>query len=156
MPLLRYFLFAGGALLALLFVANAALPSLPAAERTGAAADFAPIRIHTDRRWPDRVVFDTSIPAPAPLAVATAEALKTAVKAPAPAATADISPNDISPKMRVREAFAQFSPPGDPVKPALKARPKRKIAARNAKRPAGPPPMMFAQQRQFGLFNSTW
>ena len=76
MPLVRYFLFAGGALLALLFVANVALPPLPATERTEAAADFAPIRIHSDRKWPDRIVFDTSIPAAAPAVVATAASRK--------------------------------------------------------------------------------
>jgi hypothetical protein len=44
MPLARYFLFVGGVLLALLFVADALLPKLPAAET--ANANLPVIRIH--------------------------------------------------------------------------------------------------------------
>ena len=63
MPLARYFLWVGGVLLALLFVADACLPTLPVAEAT---ADIPPpiIRIHSERKWPERIVFDTSAPIP--------------------------------------------------------------------------------------------
>jgi hypothetical protein len=59
MPLLRYFIFVGGSLLALLFVANATLPAEPLQE-TPTSSDLPPVRIHSDRKLPDRVVFDTS------------------------------------------------------------------------------------------------
>jgi hypothetical protein len=63
MPLARYFLWVGGVLLALLFVADACLPTLPVAE---ARTDVPPpiIRIHSERKWPDRIVFDTNASIP--------------------------------------------------------------------------------------------
>src|ERR1700674_5050455 len=60
MPLARYFLFVGGALLALLFVVDAGLPKFPVPDR--ADSDSPVIRIHTDRKWPESVVFNTSLP----------------------------------------------------------------------------------------------
>src|ERR1700761_7120689 len=99
MPLMRYFVFVGGALLALLLVANACLPALPATEaRSTAAADLSVIRIHSDTKWPERVVFDTSRPTIVPAAPVLAEA----APAPQPAkAAAPLLKNG------VREAFAQ-------------------------------------------------
>ena len=61
MPLARYFLLVGGALLVVLLVAGAWLPSLPVGEQ--AETQRAKIRIHTEMRLPERVVFDTSMPA---------------------------------------------------------------------------------------------
>jgi hypothetical protein len=144
MPLARYFVFVGGVLLALLFVVDAVLPQLPAADanRTATAVDRSIIRIHSDRKWPERVVFDTSIPTIIPPQTAKAEAV---VPAPAPVA-------DVSAKVRVREAFAQFVPP-DPKKPEPKLQRKRKIA----KSRVAPPVVLVAQQPRFGFFdNGTW
>jgi hypothetical protein len=155
MPVARYFLFVGGVLLALLFVANLGLPELPAPQAAhDASADLPPIRIHSDRKWPERVVFDTSVPATRPL-IATAQA-----RVPAPAAVAEISVNQ-----RVREAFAQLKPSEpelkqdvelkqpDPVKPQPLPPQKRKIA----KKRVAPPMVLVAQQPQFGLFTrNTW
>ena len=155
MPLARYFLFVGGALLALLFLANLELPELPVAQAVhDASADLPPIRIHTDRKWPERVVFDTSVPAAPPL-IATAQA-----RVPAPAAVAEISVNQ-----RVREAFAQLQPPEpalkqdlalrqpDPIKPQPLPPQKRKVA----KKRIAPPMVLVAQQPQFGfIVRNTW
>jgi hypothetical protein len=58
MPLRQYFLFVGGAMLALLFVANWFVPA--SRERTDSAVNFPPIRIHSDRKGPEAVVIDTS------------------------------------------------------------------------------------------------
>jgi hypothetical protein len=147
MPLARYFFFVGGVLLALLFVSDAYLPKLPVAVR--ADADLPVIRIHTDRKWPERVVYDTSRPIIVPVRTAKAETV-----VPAPAMVADISA-----KVRVRDAFAQlpFDPKqtqlSDPKKSEPKLTPKRKIA----KRQAAPPMVLVAQQPQFGFFaNNTW
>ena len=63
MPLARYFLWVGGVLLALLFVADARLPALPVAEATTDVPSPI-IRIHSERKWPDRIVFDTNAPIP--------------------------------------------------------------------------------------------
>jgi hypothetical protein len=155
MPLARYFLFVGGALLALLFVVNLELPEAPVAQAVhDASADLPPIRIHTDRKWPERVVFDTSVPA-APSLVATTRA-----RVPAPAAVAEISVNQ-----RVREAFAQLKPSDaelkqdvalkqpDPVKPQPLPPQKRRIA----KKRIAPPMVLVAQQPQFGfIVRNTW
>ena len=60
MPLLRYFCKVGATLLALLLVADLCLPQSPIAEKT--SEDRPAIRIHSDRKWPERVVLDTSTP----------------------------------------------------------------------------------------------
>ena len=45
MPLLRYFFFVGGTLIALLLVANVALPTAPLPGNPTSGADLPPIRI---------------------------------------------------------------------------------------------------------------
>ncbi|SFI25052.1 hypothetical protein SAMN05216525_106154 [Bradyrhizobium sp. Gha] len=60
MPLLAYFWKVGAALLALLFVADFCLRA-PVAWKT--RVDGPAIRIYSDRKWPERVVLDTSSPA---------------------------------------------------------------------------------------------
>jgi hypothetical protein len=140
---MRYFLYVGAALLALIFVAGQAFPTLPATsavQETNTAADLPTIRIHTDRKWPERVVFDTSNPTiiPAQTQIAKNEA---AVAAPAPVA-------DVSTKVAARDAFAQLAPT-DLKKPTPKPQLKRKVA----KRRVAPPTMLVAQRpQQFGLF----
>jgi hypothetical protein len=150
MPLLRYFLFVGGALLALLMVVNACLPALPAAEGSpSAASDLSIIRIHSDRKWPDRIVFDTTrptiVPTPAPQMA----------QAPQPPRIATVQP----PKSQVREAFAQAR-----TNELRNSEPRRKHRA-VARNYAGQPPMNYfgrspivvAQQPRFGFFgNNIW
>ena len=143
MPVARYFLFVGGVLLALLFVMDAVVPKAPVAASTEASVDKSVIRIHSDRKWPERIVFDTSLPTIIPAATAKAEA---AVVGPAPAQVAEVSA-----KVRVRDAFAQL--PFDPKTAEPKLQQKRKIA----KRHYAPPTVLVAQQPQFGFFgNNTW
>jgi hypothetical protein len=60
MPLMRYFVWVGSVLLALLFIADAWLSKLPAAGETDALTPV--VRIHSDRKWPERIVYDTSAP----------------------------------------------------------------------------------------------
>jgi hypothetical protein len=139
MPVARYFMYVGGVLLALLFISDAFLPKLTVADRTATATELPAIRIHSDRKWPERVVLDTSTPTIVPAQTAKAEAV---VPPPTPAA-------DDSAKTRVRETFAQFVSP-EPKKPEAKPQRKRKIAK---SRPA-PPVMMVAQQPRFGFFGN--
>jgi hypothetical protein len=173
MPLLRYFTFVGGSLLALLLVVNATLPAEPLQETPTSGSDLPPIRIHSDRKLPDRVVFDTSAVLPgqtsaAPVVAAQVKpqpqvATQVQAQAPVPAAMAKMSA-----KARVREAFAQLPqedyasqptmtdmatvvvpepkmyPARQPVRHKLIARP------RNTR-----PVMMVAQQPRFGGFY-TW
>ncbi len=157
MPLARYFLFVGAALLALLFIADQYLPKLPVAERTAAAAaDLSVIRIHSDRKWPERVVFDTTVPPIIPATTPTVEA-----KASAPPKVADVAA-----RVRVREVFAQLpvsdqARPADPRKPEPKPQPKRKTVARSHIAPPmilvaqQPRVMLVAQQPRIGLFGNT-
>ena len=78
MPLARYFLYVGGALLALLFISDPYLPKLPATDR----AEFrsANIYIHSDQKWPERIVYDTSLTTVVPAQIANIEANVSAPK----------------------------------------------------------------------------
>jgi hypothetical protein len=147
MPLARYFFCVGAALLALLFAIDAgsskfdAGPAkLAAAESTAAVSDVPAQRIHSDRKWPERVVFDTSMPTIVPAQVIAAK----------PDVAVQSALAEISAKTRVRETFAQFRPE-DEKKPVAKSPPKRKIAKPRDVRPM----MLVEQQPRFGLFN-TW
>ena len=148
MPLARYFFLVGGALLTLLFIADACLPKPPVVVR--ADADLPLIRIHSDRKWPERVVFDTSLPTIMP-----ATSAKAVANVPAPATVAGVSA-----EARVRAAFALLQPTdqkqtqlSDAKKPDPKPQAKRKIA----KRHMGPPLVLVAQQPPFGFFaRNTW
>ena len=143
MPVARYFLLVGGVLLALLFLSNEVLPQLPVAERVAESSrDKSVIRINSDRKWPERVVFDTNMPPIAPALVAKAEAV-----GPAPAAVAEVSA-----QARGLQAFAQLKP-SEPGKPEPKPQHKRKVA----KTRVAPPMVVVAQQPRFGFFgNDTW
>jgi hypothetical protein len=94
MPLGRYFGFAGGLLLVLLFVADWYFPSVVSGKEAG-GIDKTVIRIASARRWPDRIVFDTNQP--------TVVAAQNVVLAEIPAQD---SP---------REAFAQLAAPSPKV-----------------------------------------
>lgn len=156
MPVLRYFLFVGGALLALLFIANAWFPAAPASdkgrvENSQASTDLSVIRINSDRKLPEKVVFDTSRPTIAPPALVVAEAK--APKPPAPVVASAVT--EATPKARVREAFAQLpiasNSPTEPRKPR-----KRKSVAKNYPRYYQNYPMRVAQQPRFGFFGNIW
>ena len=143
MPVARYFLLVGGVLLALLFLSNEVLPQLPVAERVAEAGrDKSVIRINSDRKWPERVVFDTNMPTIVP---PVAPAL--VAKAEAAAAVAEVSA-----QARGLQAFAQLKP-SEPSKPEPKPLHKRKVA----KTRVAPPMVVVAQQPRFGFFgNDTW
>ncbi|MDH6258183.1 hypothetical protein [Bradyrhizobium sp. BR13661] len=173
MPIFRYFMFVGGALLALLFAADFVWPTTPVAQTVGVASyDQPTIRIRSDRHLPERVVLDTSQPTIAAPVMKTA-----AVAAPQPTVQADALA-DMSAKARVRETFAQFTPKADvaaarkaEAKPQAQsevpqaqpqqqvqapAQPKRKVARAHPAPQRGQPMMLVAQQPHFGLFNTTW
>ena len=145
MPLARYFLFVGGVLLALLSISDAYLPKLAVSNR--AISHSAIIRIHSDQKWPERVVYDTSLPTAIPAQIANMEA---SVAVPEIAASATV---------REREAFAQLQRPDanqlpDPKKREPKLQRQRK---KIAKRQAAPAARLVARQPQFGWFgNNMW
>lgn len=172
MPVLRYFIVVGTALLVLLFAVDAYLPKLPAADHVNTAAnvasDLSVIRIHSIQKWPERVEFDTSLPTITPAAAVLA---------------ANNVPADGNAPARIRDAFAklqttqvqtsqvqtsQVQTPelqtAEPKKPELKLPPKRRVVASKtvttrtmAKNQIGPPMMLVAQQPRLGLFpNTIW
>jgi hypothetical protein len=148
MLLLRYFFFVGGALLALLFAADAYLPKSPAIERATATADLSMIRIRSDRKWPERIVFDTTQPTTAPPKAAMSELR---IRQPTSGA-------DAASKAPMREAFAQLPSNANQLQPADQRRPeqrrKRKAVARTY---IGQPALRVAEQPRFGLFgNGFW
>src|SRR5690349_11292918 len=109
MPLLRYFLYVGGTLLSLILIANLVLPQEPLPATLTSATELPPVRIHSDRKLPERIVFDTSstvATAPVPV-LASPKAKIAAVVAPSPAPVSVVAV-EMSAKARVREAFAQL------------------------------------------------
>ncbi|MFO1109567.1 MAG: hypothetical protein U1E61_10315 [Bradyrhizobium sp.] len=110
MPLLRYFIFVGATLVALLLIADWYLPPLSTDPERN-SADRSIIRIHSQQRWPAAVVFDTTVPTVTPSAPAAVAAAEASVGKPA------------------REAFAMAAEQvpaarTEPVKPA-KPRPRQ-------------------------------
>jgi hypothetical protein len=165
MPLLRYFLYVGGALLSLILIANLVLPQEALPGSLTSAAQLPPVRIQSDRKLPERIVFDTSstvatapVPVLAPRKVA-------AVEAPAPVAAVTA---EMSAKARVREAFAQLpadqevaAPKMDQMASVVVPAPQMYKVKQAPKRVAAPRPYatrplaMVAQQPHFGSFQ-TW
>jgi hypothetical protein len=143
MPLARYFLFVGGVLLALLFLIDEVLPKPPVEqERAEASSDKPVIRIQSDRKWPERVVFDTNLPTIVPPQMARIEA---PVRAPT-------TVSEVPAAGRALQAFAELKP-SEPKKPEPKLPHKRKIARAHL----APPVVMVAQQPRFGfLDNNIW
>jgi Zn-dependent protease with chaperone function len=61
-PVGRYIAFVSSLLLAILFIADWYLPMAPSQSVTSLEADKPIVRIKSDRKWPERIVFDTSAP----------------------------------------------------------------------------------------------
>lgn len=96
MPLGRYFAFTGSILVALLFLADWYMPKTSIAPGRP-DVDRSIIRIQSLHRWPEAVVFDTSLPTIVP-----------------PAAVAAVPVEKSS-----REAFAQLPAPARPARAAI-------------------------------------
>lgn len=167
MPVLRYFVFVGGALLALLLVTNAVLPAPPLHDDMVASSNEMPvIRIHSNKKSPQPIVFDTNAPMFRQTAVASAAP-------PAPVATAipGAAMAKVAAKTHVREAFAQ-APRDEKVNdpklnemaqatlPAPKIYPVRRARHRAIARSRAPRRLIqVAQQPHFGFGwfdNHTW
>jgi hypothetical protein len=152
MPVARYFMYVGGALLALLFLIDVYAPSQAVVTSHAAPSiDRNVVRIHSDQKLPERVVYDTSLPTIVP----PASQVQVAAAPQPPVA------REVTAQARVRDTFAQFVPV-DVKKPEPQVQRKRKVARTHAN-----PPMRLAQQQQqqphFGFFggpssswNSTW
>ena len=97
MFLVRYFLYAGSALLALLFVVSWYGPAAPTTMASGdqvqeTALDKAILRIRSAQKWPEKIDFDTNIP----------------TVVPPPALVASIPPAPAPPSpLKAAEAFSK-------------------------------------------------
>jgi hypothetical protein len=151
MPIARYFLFVGGVLLALLLAIDALVPQQAVvASQAAPSIDKTVVRIRSDQKLPERVVYDMTLPTIVP-PPPTAQVVAPAVPAVA----------DIPVQASVRETFAQFVPEAKKPEPQVQQR-KRKVAKTHPTYPArfAPAPQMrVAQQSQYGFFGGpswTW
>jgi hypothetical protein len=151
MPVARYFLFVGGILLALILAIDGfSSPQAVVASQAASSVDKTVVRIRSDQKLPERVVFDTSLPTIVPAPVVAARA----VAPPAPA-SGDAAATDSSAQARVRDTYAQFVPAEAKKRKIAKSRPARQMQF------AQQPQLRVAQQSHFGFFggsnwNSTW
>ena len=142
----RYFMYVGGALMALLVMVGFIVPrDAVVAVQSAPGSDKSTIRILSDKKLPERVVYDTS----APTIVPAVPAAQVAAVEPAPV--------DATAQARVRETFAQFVP-ASPKKPEAQPAPKKRKIARVHPAYQSQPPVRVAQQSHFGFFGgpSTW
>lgn len=145
MPLLAYFWKVGAALLALLFVANFYLPKAPAVDRT--AVDRPAIRIHSDRKWPERVVLDTS----KPIIVVAAPEVPTAQAAAPPDRAEPPVIRTEAPAVSNALAIAHTEAPPRDVIDRKRPHKTQHVAVRS-KRHAPPQMLLAARQGQFAWF----
>lgn len=143
MPLAAYFWKVGAALLALLFFADYWLPRAAFPEQ--ATGDRPAIHIHSDQKWPERIVFDTSpvIVTAAPVAEIAKVATSSGVTEP-PATRTDKPAN----------AFAMLghSDTRPPESVDRKRQRKTSHVAARPRRQVKSQMMLAAQQGQFGWF----
>lgn len=115
MPLIRYFVFIGGALLALLFLADHYIAA-PASAAANTTPDVSIARIKSTQTWPEKIVLDTS--------VRQISLSKVAADAPAAPAAVDAT----------RQAFAMVTQPAVEPKQATPSVPNKRVAERPRQR----------------------
>lgn len=133
MPIARYFLFVGSFLLALLLLADWYAPTLGTGQDR-AGVDRTTIRIHSSHKWPQAVVYDTTLPIPEPPPVTTVAV----AEPPVPKAA--------------QEAFAMATEPVPAARPADAAK-VAKPHVRRTKTARPPDSHVVANSDPFGLQN---
>jgi hypothetical protein len=146
MPLARYFYLVGGVLLALLFILDASFPKLPVAAK---AKVYLPvIRIYSDRKLPERIIYDTSLPTIVPTLTASTEPI---IRVP------QMIAND-SAGARKWEALAMMPPSGEPLQAsgAKMREPKPRHPIKNVRKRAPAPRIAMARHQPFGWFGQSF
>ncbi len=145
MPLAAYFWKVGATLLALIFLIDFCWPQQPAVESF--FADRPAIRIHSDRKWPERIVLDTSAP------MMVAAILPASVTEPAIPAVRTEPPADRVGTPAAANSFAMLTSPVRPGEVADRKQPRKTqhVKARS-RRHASPQMFAAARQGQFGWF----
>jgi hypothetical protein len=142
MLLAQYFSCVGGVLLALLLILDACLPKLPVLDRP--PANLPVIRIHSDRKWPERVVYDTNRPTIVPPSMASSE-----VSVQAPKMITDTSAG-----ARKWEVFAMLLPSGGQSQASVTRmrEPKLRHQSKIVRKRSPAPRVARARHLQFGWF----
>ena len=143
MPLARYFTYVGGTLLLLLFIADFCLTRQSPGATPNEEAYL--IRIHSDQKWPDRIVYDTTTPTVAP-----APRMDMGANEPAPAV---VQKAQDSPASAPRDAFAQLQSSNTDVRPSGVAKKPKASPRHVAKRHVPSPTRLAWRQPQFGWFD---
>jgi hypothetical protein len=142
MSLAGYFRNVGAALLALLWIADFYLPR-PDVVRS-AVVDQPAIRIHSDQKWPERVVFDTSTPVVSTSLAASDRNIEASLAAAAlPASSALATAGD---------ALAMLPRSVSPGPESAQERRQSKVAARPVRKKARPRISPASPDRQFAWF----
>jgi len=139
-PLMRYFVLAGGTLLALLFAADAIIGRQPAMESGNSGPRLPRIRIHSELKGPEVVVIDTSRPIVGPTSITQNDTGKAV--APPDRQAAENVDRPVSPSLKQADAREQskVGPHPQPRSNVGKARTKRR-------------PTSYAQRPDLGPFN---
>lgn len=124
MPLTRYFIFVGGALLALIFAADWYWQNPLPMPSYGSPVDKTILRIRSEHKWPQRVQFDTATPINV---------------APSVTAAQIVTPPTVM-RPHERPALSAFAKAESPQKQVAK----RKPARARYKNPAHDGPVLFA------------
>jgi len=135
MPIGRYFLFIGSVILALLLLSDRYLPG-HIAPSARADVDRSVIRVHSRHKWPEAVVYDTTLPTIVPPVVAAG----------------------LSPERPPREAFAQLPAAPAPVRLQVAVASPKTVAVKHAAR-LRPPVRRVANYQSMvsrGFFQVGW
>jgi hypothetical protein len=81
-PIARYFVVVGSVLMVLLLIVDWFLPKPPAISSARSQINKTTIRIESTRKWPEKIVFDTSQPTFSPPAVGMASAQESVERLP--------------------------------------------------------------------------
>lgn len=140
-PLRRYFLLVGGALLAVLFAVDAITPRQPELHSGNPGPRLPRIRIHSELKGPEAVVIDTSRPTIVPPLTVQEERAKTSVP-PAPRLAENVAQLVSSQKQTdAKELQAERKP-----------KPHSKIARARTRRPL----VSYAQRPDLGPSDGRW
>jgi hypothetical protein len=134
-PLFGYFAVVGGFLLSMLFIANVFLPATLVDGGSQTHQSKPKILIDSSRKWPERIVYDTSLPTTLAVVPVAEEAVRS-------------SPLD---------SMAQMTAPAQPKQPThIQVQVVRKKPVKIAKRVSQQKFASFQQQRPPNLFASWW
>jgi hypothetical protein len=108
-PLFGYFAVVGGFLLSMLFIANVFLPATLVDGGSQMHQSKPKILIDSSRKWPERIVYDTSLPTPLAVVPVAQEAVRSSpldsmAQISAPTAPQQTAPPHVTKEKRVKTA----------------------------------------------------